>query len=91
MYLAVRVTSLVNRFRKRVKRRSQTARKRTDGNLFCRDIEVEAYCEIDRYLGRKSKHIAAGRVGEGTKKGGVRSEASRVDELDSCDKVNVKR
>jgi hypothetical protein len=55
LYLAVRVRSLVNVFRKRVKRRSRTAvrKKAVDA---CWDIEREAYQEIDRYLGRPKRN-----------------------------------
>ena len=78
LYLAVKVRSLVNAFRKRANRRSQTARRKADDASFCRDIEREAYLEIDRYLGRKSRHSSAGKFSEGVKKVvGVQKEVTR--------------
>lgn len=92
LYLAVKVRSLVNTFRKRAKRRSHTARgRRADDTSFCRDIEREAYCEIDRYLGRKPKRNRGRKLREGTKK-----TVASGNELGSrapltCERVDVER
>lgn len=92
LYLAVKVRSLVNTFRKRAKRRSHTARgRRADDTSFCRDIEREAYCEIDRYLGRKPKHNRGQKLRERTKKAvALGNEAGSRAPL-SCERVNVER
>ncbi|GAB7329928.1 hypothetical protein MBLNU13_g01632t1 [Cladosporium sp. NU13] len=92
LYLAVRIRSLVNALRKRVDRRSQTARKRADDASFCRDIEREAYLEIDRYLGRKSRHNNAGKVREGVKKVvAVQDGVARIDRAPSRERPNASR
>ena len=92
LYLAVRIRSLVNALRKRVDRRSQTARRRADDASFCRDIEREAYLEIDRYLGRKSRHNNAKKVRGGTKKVvAVRDSATRIDTASSRERPNARR
>lgn len=92
LYLAVRIRSLVNALRKRVDRRSQTARRRADDALFCRDIEREAYLEIDRYLGRKSRHNNAGKVREGVKRVvAVQDGVARIDRAPSRERPNASR
>ena len=92
LYLAVRIRSLVNALRKRVDRRSQTTRRRADDASFCRDIEREAYLEIDRYLGRKSRHNNAEKVRGGTKKVvAVRDSATRIDTASSRERPNARR
>jgi len=92
LYLAVRIRSLVNVLRKRVDRRSQTARRRADDASFCRDIEREAYLEIDRYLGRKSRHNNAGKVREGVKKVvAVQEGVARIDRAASRERPNASR
>lgn len=87
--MAVKVRSLVNSLRKRVKRRSHAvARKKADDTPFCRDIEREAYRAIDRYLGRrpKPKRATASRSREGVKKAiGINGVAL------SHDKVDIKK
>ena len=68
LYLAVRLRSLVDSFRKRVKRREHVAkRKKVDDTTFCRDIEREAYGAIDRYLGRRPKRATIVKSKEGAK------------------------
>jgi hypothetical protein len=85
LYLAVRVRSLVNSFRKRVKRHSHVARrKKANDSSFCRDIEREAYGAIDRYLDRRPKRATVVKLREGAKKGIARDSAAL-----SHDKVNV--
>ena len=92
LYLAVKVRSLVNAFRKRANRRSQTARRKADDASFCRDIEREAYLEIDRYLGRKSRHNNAGKAREGVKKVvAVQDGVARVDRAPSRERPNASR
>jgi hypothetical protein len=92
LYLAVRVRSLVNVLRKRVNRRSQTGRGKADDASFCRDIEREAYLEIDRYLGRKSRHNSAGKSGEGGKKAvGVQDDVTRVGAASSRERPKARR
>ena len=92
LYLAVKVRSLVNAFRKRANRRSQTARRRADDASFCRDIEREAYLEIDRYLGRKSRHHNGGKFSEGGKKVvGVQDGVTRVGAASACERPNARR
>jgi hypothetical protein len=86
LYLAVRVRSLVDSFRKRVKLRSYSARKRADDKSFCRDIEREAYSAIDRYLGRRPKRATAVKLREGEKKVIARDGVAL-----SHDKVSVKK
>lgn len=92
LYLAVKVRSLVNNFRKRAKRRSQAARgRRADDTSFCRDIEREAYCEIDRYLGRKPKRNRGRKLREGTKKSVASGNEVGSRAPLSCERVNVER
>ena len=92
LYLAVRIRSFVNALRKRVDRRSQTARRRADDASFCRDIEREAYLEIDRYLGRKSRRNNAGKVREGVKKVvAVQEGVARIDRAASRERPNASR
>ena len=92
LYLAVRIRSLVNALRKRLDRRSQTTRRKADDASFCRDIEREAYLEIDRYLGRKSRHNNAEKVRGGTKKVvAVRDSATRIDTASSRERPNARR
>jgi hypothetical protein len=92
LYLAVKVRSLVNAFRKRANRRSQTARRKADDASFCRDIEREAYLEIDRYLGRKSRHHNAGKFSEGAKKiVGAQEGVTRIVAAPSRERPNARR
>jgi hypothetical protein len=92
LYLAVKVRSLVNAFRKRVNRRSQTARRKGDDALFCRDIEREAYLEIDRYLGRKSRPNNAKRFKEGAKKGvGAQEDVKGIGAASSRERPYARR
>lgn len=92
LYLAVRVRSLVNALRKRVNRRSQTGRGKADDASFCRDIEREAYLEIDRYLGRKPRHNRAGKSSEGGKKVvAVQDGVTRVGAGSSRERPNARR
>jgi hypothetical protein len=92
LYLAVKVRSLVNAFRKRAKRRLQTVRRKADNASFCRDIEREAYSEIDRYLGRKPNHHKGGKFGAGAKKAGVVGEdVIGIDADSACERTNVER
>jgi hypothetical protein len=82
----------VNSFRKRANRRSQAARRRADDTSFCRDIEREAYLEIDRYLGRKPRHNKAGKCSEGAKKVvGVGDAVTRVGVAASREIPNARR
>jgi len=77
LYLAVRLRSLVDSFRKRVKQRPHVAkRKKADGGTFCRDIEREAYVAIDRYLGRRPKRATGVRLREGVKRSTARDGAA---------------
>ncbi|KAM0720208.1 hypothetical protein Q7P37_004344 [Cladosporium fusiforme] len=86
LYLAVKVRTLINAFRKRARPRSHSARKKLSDSAFCRDIEREAYREIDQYLGRKHR-----RHREGVKKGGrVRIVDSRSDAIGACERVDTK-
>ena len=92
LYLAVRIRSLVNALRKRLDRRSQTTRRKADDASFCRDLEREAYLEIDRYLGRKSRHNNAEKVRGGTKKVvAVQDGVARVDRAPSRERPNASR
>ena len=91
LYLAVKVRSLVNVFRKRVRHRSQTARRRADDASFCRDVEREAYREIDRYLGRKPKHNRGRRFGEGATKACVGEKSKWTGSTPPCEGVDVAR
>jgi len=92
LYLAVKVRSLVNAFRKRVNRHSRTARRKGDDASFCRDIEREAYLEIDRYLGRKSRPSNVEKFREGAKKRvGVRDSIDSIGAASSCERHNAKR
>jgi hypothetical protein len=88
LYLAVRLRSLVDSFRKRVKRREHVAKRRkADDTTFCRDIEREAYGAIDQYLGRRPKRATVVRLREGAKKA-IASDGAVL----SHDKaVNVKK
>lgn len=90
--MAVKVRSLVNVFRKRVKRRSQTTRRQADDASFCRDIEREAYIEIDRYLGRKPRHSNAEKFREGANKAvGGQDNVTRVGAASSRERPKAKR
>ena len=92
LYLAVRIRSLVNALRKRVDQRSQTARRRADDASFCRDVEREAYLEIDRYLGRKSSHNNAEKVKERVKRVvAVQEGVARIDRAPSRERSNASR
>lgn len=58
LYVAFKVLTLVNAFRERVKKHSQVRRKvrpRKVAEDFVQDFERQAFDEVDRYLGRKSK------------------------------------
>ena len=92
LYLAVKVRSLVNTFRKRAKRHAHTGRgRRADDTSFCRDVEREAYREIDRYLGRKPKHNRGWKCREGAKKGIASGSEVGSCAILSCDSINVER
>lgn len=60
LYVTFKVLQLVNSFRKRVKTRVQSNRrlkKETSTRVaqdFCQDLELQAFQEIDKYLGRKT-------------------------------------
>jgi hypothetical protein len=67
-------------------------RRKADNASFCRDIEREAYIEIDRYLGRKSKHHKGGKFGAGTRKAGVvGDDVIGIDADSACERANVER
>jgi hypothetical protein len=58
VYVALRALSVLHALRRRVKQHLQIkgkTRSKKDTSKFCRDIERQAYEEIDRYLGRKPK------------------------------------
>ena len=58
LYVASKVLTLVNAFRKRVKKHTQVKRKARPRKLaedFVQDFERQAFDEVDRYLGRKAK------------------------------------
>jgi hypothetical protein len=70
----------------------QTVRRKADNASFCRDIEREAYSEIDRYLGRKPNHHKGGKFGAGAKKAGVVGEdVIGIDADSACERINVER
>ena len=57
--MTFKVLQLVNAFRKRVtrKHRDQAASKKVSpAQDFCQDFELQAFDEIDRYLGRRTRH-----------------------------------
>lgn len=60
LYTTIRILKLVNKFKKKFAQRvhKDTAKKGRRGKLAsvpCLDLEREAYAEIDKYLGRKSR------------------------------------
>lgn len=88
LYLAVKVRSLVNVFRKRAKRRSQTVRRKADDASFCRDIESEAYREIDRYLGRKPRRRFRKFEEGATEAGVVGNDVIAIGATSTCERTS---
>lgn len=89
LYLAVKVRTLINTFRKRVKSRPQTSRKKFGDRSFCRDLEREAYSEIDRYLGRTQRRARNRKSREGATRAFTTSNTFATDA--PCGTTDIKR